>query len=141
MIGAGIEPVSKYCLISLNIQGDFIAALPIIIASTPVSNALIASSTLLISPLPITGIETAFLTSLIISQFAVPVYIWLLVLPCTAIAFAPALSQAFATSTALMLLKSQPILILTVTGFETALTISETISSISLISFKSAAPA
>ena len=50
-----------------------IDALPIIIPSTPVSlNILTASSGVLISPFPITGIFTAFFTSFIIFQSAIP---------------------------------------------------------------------
>ena len=58
-----------------------------------ISNIFCASSGVRISPFPITGMSTASFTFLIISQSALPVYIWLLVLPWIAIAFAPAFSH------------------------------------------------
>ena len=62
------------------------------------------------------------------SKSTVPEYPWLLVLPCIVIALAPASWHILATSGALILLLSQPLLILTVTGTFTALTTDETIS-------------
>ena len=56
-------------------------------------------------------------------------------------ALAPALSQTFATSQAFICSSSQPLLILTVTGTDTAFTTALTISLILLGSFNSALPA
>ena len=78
-----------------------------------------------------TGTETARFTSLMTSQSALPAYICTRVLPCTAIAAAPACSRSFASSTALTDPPSQPLRILTVTGTGTALATADTISAAS----------
>ena len=93
------------------------------------------------SPLPKTGIFTAFFTASMIFQSTVPGwYICSRVRPCTATSAAPAASQALATSTAVMWSASQPARIFTVTGlpwlsFTTAATMSPQFlgSSISLL--------
>ena len=74
-------------------------------------------------------------------QSALPSYPCALVLGWTVIALAPASSIILATSLALMLFSSQPLLILTVTGQGTASTTASTISFIFSGFFKSAAPA
>ena len=81
-----------------------------------------ASSGSTISPLPITGTDTASFTALIYDQSACPLYICSLVRPCTAIAATPVDSMRLAKSTTLMESLSQPMRIFTVTGTSTALT-------------------
>ena len=75
------------------------------------------------SPFTITGTETASLTRLTNAQSASPLYSWQRVRPCTVIILTPRSSAIRASSGALRLLWSQPILILSVTGTPTALTV------------------
>ena len=79
-----------------------------------------ASSGSAMSPLAMTGMFTACFTSRIMSQSALPAYIWARVRPWTATASAPADSISWANSTALTLPLSQPLRILTVTGLPQA---------------------
>ena len=62
------------------------------------------------------------------SKSTLPEYPWLLVLPWIVIKDAPASSHILAISTALILLESHPLLILTVTGIGTDATTASTIS-------------
>ncbi len=103
-----------------NSQGFPNAPRPIITISAPVTlSILTASLPVKTSPFAITGMFTAFLTSRMISQSATPAYICTLVLPCTAIAAAPASSAIFANSTAFTFPPSQPLRNFTVTGHGT----------------------
>ena len=71
--GLVIAPVARYCAIWRKIQGFEEAARPIITASQPVRFTMrTASSGVTISPLPITGIFTAALTSAMRDQSALP---------------------------------------------------------------------
>ena len=124
-----VQLSDRYAFICEKIQGFPNAPRPTITISQPVSSIILsASCAVLMSPFPITGIETACFTLRIISQSAGGVYISSLVLPCTAIASAPACSQIHATSTALILFLSHPLRIFTVTGTDTAFLTAETIS-------------
>ena len=115
---------------------------PIATASQPVvSNMALKSATLFTSPLPITGILTAALTSLMYDQSAFPSYICARVRPCKQIALAPAASINFANSTQLMECASQPSRNFTVTGFFTAATMAFTNSYACSGSFINALPA
>ena len=115
--------------------------LAIIIPSTFVSFFLLsASSAVKTSPFPITGILTLCFTLAIISQSALPSYICCLVLPCIAIASAPADSITLANSTAFIFSLSNPFLNLTVTGFVETFFIASTIFPASFGSFNNAEP-
>ena len=104
-------------------QGLPFAPLAMATPSTPVSSIILfASSGVNISPLPNTGMLTASLTALIISQSAFPAYICDLVRPCMVMALTPACSAIFANSTAFTCLSSKPFLNLTVTGLLKTLT-------------------
>ena len=81
-----------------------------------------ASSGFQISPLAITGMDTASLTARMQFQSAWPLYTWARVRPWTATAEAPACSRIWANSTQLQLPMSQPRRNLAVTGTETAFT-------------------
>ena len=116
--------------ISPNSHGSPRAARPTITPSHPVaSSRSSASCALSISPFATTGTFTAAFTAAMAAGSTVPgVYICSRVRPCTAMAAAPAASQAFAASAAVMCCASQPVRIFTVTGrpplsFTTAATI------------------
>ena len=107
----------------LNKKGLPNVPLPIITESHWVSDIIdIASSGVLISPLPITQILTASLTAFIIFRSAKPLYACFFVLAWTVIALMPQSSAILAISTALMLSSSQPERIFTLTGREVAFT-------------------
>ena len=82
---------------------------PIIAMSAPVNLRMrTAASGEKTSPLAMTGMLTACLTSRIVFQSASPPYICMRVRPCTATALTPTSSSILASSTALMLPLSQP---------------------------------
>ena len=113
----GISRPSRAALHWANSQGLPKIPRPIMAMSAPVYLRMRgASSGLNTSPLAITGMCTAFFTSRIQSQLAVPAYICTLVRPWTATAAAPASSMARANSTQLMEPLSQPRRNFTVTG-------------------------
>ncbi len=90
---------------------------PIMAMSAPVCFKMrTASSPENTSPLAMTGMDTASLTSRMVVQSAVPPYICTRVRPWTAMADTPASSSIFARGTALTLPLSQPRRIFTVTG-------------------------
>ena len=93
------------------------------------------------SPLAITGMPTSDLTSAIVSYSASPEKPQARVRPWIASAWMPLASAIFATVTALRLLRSQPVRILSVTGTSTALTTASRMRATSGSSFSSAEPA
>ena len=98
-------------------QGSPRAPRAIITPSQPVSASMVsASSGLLMSPLPSTGMCTACFTARMMERSMPGVYICSLVRAWTATRAAPACSQALAHSTAVTWSASQPLRILTVTG-------------------------
>ena len=119
-------------------------ARPIITASTPyLSKASLASSGVVISPLPMIGIwmRGLFFTSPIRLQSASPVYIWLRVLPWMVSAWIPQSCSCSARSVMMRFSQSHPNRVFTVTGTFTAFTTSLVISSINGIFRSIPAPA
>ena len=94
-----------------------------------------------ISPLTMTGIETASLTLRTNAQSALPLYIWLRVRPWTVTILTPRSSAIRASSGALRSAWSQPIRIFTVTGTSTAFTVASMSLVASPTSFINAEPA
>ena len=111
-------------------------------ASQPVSsNMRRASSGCRTSPLPITGMLTAFLTSRITLQSALPLKPWARVRAWSARERTPQPSRRRAVSAGRAVASSQPIRILTVTGSGVAATTAATTASMRPGSASSAEPA
>src|SRR5512139_4094500 len=93
------------------------------------------------SPLAVTGIDTAAFTALIVSYSASPVYMHARVRPCRAMAAMPDSSAMRAMARALRFSLLHPVRNLSVTGTLTAATTASTMRATSASSLRSAEPA
>ncbi len=133
------SPVFKKCLISRKIHGLPVAALPTMMASTPVSSKrCLAISGEVISPFPMIGIWIWgwFFTSPMSVQSASPIYICGRVRPWMVSAWMPMSCNRRAMSTIGLSELSYPKRVFTVTGIFTASTIALVMATIFGMSFK-----
>ena len=135
-------PDRRYAATAPGSQGLPWAARPIITASAPVYDSTRrACSGLAMSPLAMTGMETARFTARIESYSATPLNAHLRVRPCTATAAIPADSAICAIRTALRRSGDGPVRIFTVTGTSAAATTRSRMRPTSASSDSSAEPA